>query len=50
MKSKEQLGLIEKETFDHKEKLRADTGDKTQRPKATDKTIKDERGTFKNKC
>ena len=43
-------GLSSRESFEHKTKLREDTGDMTQRPKATDKTISSDRGSFKSKC
>lgn len=44
------MGLNERTSHDHKEKLRADTGDMKQQPKGTTKSVSSDRGTFKSKC
>ena len=44
------LGLTEKSSIDKKMKLRGETNEKSQRPVAKDKSIKSDRGTFKDKC
>lgn len=45
-------GLNMRESISHKDKLRGDTGEKTQRPTAKTETLKDDqgRGSFKSKC
>jgi len=44
------MGLSEREGFDHSTKLRNETSDKEQRPKAKTKSVSSDRGTFKSKC
>lgn len=43
-------GLTEREQFNSDDELRANTGEATQRPKATDKTVSSDRGAFNEKC
>ncbi len=46
----DELGLTEQSSIDYKAKLRGETGEAGQRPTATDKSVKSDRGAFKNKC
>lgn len=43
-------GLIERSKIDHKMPLRKETSEATQRPTAQTKSVKSDRGTFKDKC
>lgn len=43
-------GLTEQTKFDEKAKLRQETDEKSQRPVAQTKSVKSDRGTFKDKC
>ena len=43
-------GYSEEGKIDKEQKLRAETNEKTQRPVATNKSVKSDRGTFKDKC
>ena len=43
-------GLSERSSFDSNMKLRGETGEGTQRPTATTKTVKTDRGSFTDKC
>ena len=44
------LGLTERSGFDNKQPPRKETNEKSQRPVEQTKTVKDSRGTFKDKC
>lgn len=45
-----ELGINEQEKFKSGDKPRGETSEATQRPVAMTKTVKDKRGTFKDKC
>lgn len=42
-------GLTEQQKFDAKKPLRGETGESTQRPTGETKSVKTDRGTFKDK-
>lgn len=44
------MGLNEREGFKHDDKLREETSEKEQRPKAKTKSVSSDRGTFPSKC
>ena len=48
--SQENLGLIEQDGFSTTMKLRGETNHSSPRPTSTTKSMKTDRGTFKNKC
>lgn len=44
------MGLSERSGFSHDGKLRGETSEKEQRPKAKTETVSSDRGSFKNRC
>jgi len=50
MPNVDDLGLIEKSPIDKNQKPRGETNEQSQRPVATDKSVKSDRGSFKDKC